>query len=178
MSSSDISSVAKKKATPSTAALPPARGFTLEALQSALATEHAAVYGYGVVGARLTGGAHEAARTYWNAHRDQRDALMAHLTARQATPAAAAAAYKLPVRVASSRSAAQLAARLEDDLTVAYVGLAGAQDAQLRDQAARAAQEAMARAVRWRTTAGVPASHAAFPGLPASALSPRPRPGG
>ncbi|GAA2575337.1 DUF4439 domain-containing protein [Actinomadura fulvescens] len=174
---SGASGAAKKTAPPPGAALPPARGLTLRALQSALATEHAAVYGYGVLGSRITGGPHETAQAYWNAHRVQRDALMALLTARQAKPVAAAAAYRLPVRVTSTRSAAQLAVRLEDDLTVAYVGLSGAQDAELRDQAARAAQEAMIRADRWRATAGMPVSHAAFPGLPASALAPKPRPG-
>ncbi|MFG1999513.1 ferritin-like domain-containing protein [Spirillospora sp. NPDC048911] len=175
---SSTSGVAKKPMTqPSTASLPPARGFTLEALQAALASEHAAVYGYGVLGSRLSGGQYEVAQTYWNAHRVQRDSLMALLTARQAKPVAAAAAYRLPVRVTSTRTAAQLATRLEDDLTVAYVGLAGAQDAQLREQAARAAQESMTSAVRWRTTGDLPLTHPAFPGLPASALSPRPRPG-
>jgi hypothetical protein len=38
------------------------------ALQGALAAEHAAVYGYGVVGAMLAGTAQVDARADWTAH--------------------------------------------------------------------------------------------------------------
>ena len=86
-------------------------------------------------------------------------------------PDAAAVAYTLPAPVTSTRSAARVAAVLEDDLVTAYAGLAGSPDAALRTLAARAMQDAMARAVRWRADAGRPTSPpSAFPGLPPHAL--------
>ncbi|XVQ13315.1 ferritin-like domain-containing protein [Spirillospora sp. CA-255316] len=171
------------------------RQASVDALQTALRAEHAAVYGYGVVGARLRGSLRESARTLWNAHRIRRDELTARITALGAVPAAAAPAYRLPVQVTSARGAARVAAALEDDLVISYTGLAGSTDAALRTFAARAMQEAMARAVRWHSLSGRPAERpsaepsagssapgpprtSAFPGLPAGALLPRPRPGG
>jgi hypothetical protein len=146
---------------------------SVEALQAALRAEHAAVYGYGVVGARSGGSLRLLARSLWNAHRVQRDALAARITAMRAEPEVAAAAYALPVRVTSDRSAAQVAATLENDLVTAYTGLAGADDPALRAFAARAMQDAMVRAVRWRSEAGLAGGHpAAFPGLPPAALRP------
>jgi Domain of unknown function (DUF4439) len=82
------------------------------ALQGALAAEHAAVYGYGVVGAMLTGANQANARTDWTAHQVARDALVTMLTRLGATPVAASPAYKLPFRVTSAKSAAKLAATL------------------------------------------------------------------
>ncbi|MFI0354114.1 ferritin-like domain-containing protein [Actinomadura sp. 9N407] len=152
----------------------------VEALQQALLAEHAAVYGYGIAGARLRGTLRQSARTGWDLHRARRDDLAARLTAMGADPRAAAPAYKLPARITSARSAAKVAAALEDDAVTAYAGLAGSGDAALRTFAARAMQEAMERAVRWRAQAGPPAAAgpaSAFPGLPDTALSPQPRPG-
>ncbi|MQY02858.1 DUF4439 domain-containing protein [Actinomadura macrotermitis] len=148
-----------------------------EALQEALQAEHAAVYGYGVLGARLRDPLRTTARTLWDAHRTARDELAARVGALGARPEAAAPAYRLPVRVDSARSAAQLAAALEDALVTAYAGLAGVPDPRTRQAAAQKMQQAIARAVAWRGHAGAPAAGPAFPGLPAAALAPRPRPG-
>ena len=146
---------------------------TTDALPGALSAEHAAVYGYGVAGARLEGDDRETARLVMNAHRTRRDELAAHVSARGARPVAAAAAYRLPVRVSSAQTAARLAAALEDRVLAAYLGLAGADEPELRRYAAVAMQEAAGRAVAWRRTAGDPPDGAAFPALPPSALSPR-----
>ncbi|MFF5259387.1 ferritin-like domain-containing protein [Actinomadura viridis] len=151
---------------------------TADALQEVLRAEHAAVYGYGVAGARLAGSLRRSAETIWNAHRARRDDLAARLAGMGATPDAADAVYRLPVRVTSVRTAAEAAAALEDDLVIAYTGLAGSADAALRALAARAMQEAMTRAVRWRAHAGLSAGPgSAFPGLPPESLRPKPRPG-
>ncbi len=48
----------------------------LRALQAALAAEHAAVYGYGVVGGRIGEQRRTEARTAYDAHRARRDALV------------------------------------------------------------------------------------------------------
>lgn len=151
------------------------RGRTLDALQAALAAEHAAVYGYGVLGARLPAARRGTARTIWDDHRAARDRLADLVTARRARPVAAEPSYALPVRVTSARTAAALAAVLEDNVMKSYVGLTGAKDPKLRRLAALAMQEAMTRAVTWRTLSGIrPGPAAAFPGLPQAALSPRP----
>ncbi|TMR06817.1 DUF4439 domain-containing protein [Actinomadura soli] len=141
-----------------------------EAVQTALAAEHAAVYGYGVLGARLQGPLRQTAKAVWNAHRAQRDALISLLSG---TPVAAAPVYELPVKVTSARSAAQLAAALEDDLVPAYVGLVGVSSPDLRAFAADGAQRAMARSTAWRSRSGAAGLGDAFPGLPSTALSPR-----
>jgi uncharacterized protein DUF4439 len=140
-------------------------------LQAALAAEHAAIYGYGVLGPRLSGAQRQTARTLLDAHRARRDRLRALLVAQRAEPVAAAPAYPLPVRPTSARAAAQLAAALEDKVLAAYLGLAGVRDRRLRRFAAQSMQEAATRAVRWRGGA-VPSP--AFPGMPENALSPRP----
>ncbi|WP_246236897.1 ferritin-like domain-containing protein [Actinomadura chibensis] len=155
---------------------PPAVGTrsAAEALQRALAAEHAAVYGYGVLGARLAGTLRGIAESVWAAHRAQRDRLIAIASG---TPVAAAPAYRLPVRPTSARSAAQLAAALEDGLVPAYVGLAGVSSPDLRAFAADGARRAVARSAGWRSRAGAAMPSDAFPGLPDAAVEPRPEPG-
>ena len=59
------------------------------ALQAALAAENAAIFGYGVAGAHLTGSSQAAAEQDWTGHNQARDTLAAMISARGATPAAA-----------------------------------------------------------------------------------------
>jgi hypothetical protein len=141
---------------------------TIAALQGALAAEHVAIFGYGVLGAHLLGTQRQSADQMWNSHRARRDRLRSYVEAGGGTPVAAAPAYRLPTPVSSARTAAQLAARLEDGVTAGYAGLAGVADPSLRRYAALAMQEATVRAVRWRD-----APPAAFPGLTNAALYPR-----
>ena len=75
---------------------------SVAALQGALAAEHAAVYGYGVVGAMLAGSEQADARADWTAHQVARDTLAAMLTKLGATPVAASPAYGLPFAVTSA----------------------------------------------------------------------------
>lgn len=130
------------------------------ALQGALAAEHAAVYGYGVVGAMLEGGAQSHARASWTAHRVARDTLVAMLTRLGATPAAASPAYQMPFAVTNANLAKELAATLEDGVTRAYLAVVAVTDPTLRAFAARAMQTSANRAVSWRGTT------VAFPGMP------------
>lgn len=141
----------------------------VEALQAALTYEHSAVYAYGVLGARLRGGPQTAARVCWDGHKARRDRLTELLDARRAKPAAAEAAYQLPVQPTSAKAAALLAVALETDLIGAYVALAGAVDPALRAFAAQAMQDAMVRQVHW----GGQGPAGAFPGLTTASLSPK-----
>ena len=138
-----------------------AAGAEVAALQGALAAEHAAVYGYGVVGAMLAGTARADARADWTAHQVARDALEAMLTRRGATPVAASPAYALPFAVTSAQSAEKLAATLENGVTRAYLGLVAVSDPALRSFGARSMQTAATRATAWS------GATVAFPGMPA-----------
>jgi len=138
---------------------------TTAALQSALAAEHAAVYGYGIVGANLTGNRQAAAMTDWVAHQVARDTLEAMLRSRGAQPVAAAAAYRLPVTVRTGAQAVSLAVFLEDRVATAYLGLVALSDISIRQFGARQVRAAALRAAAWR------GSTVAFPGLTASALA-------
>ncbi len=133
------------------------------ALQGALAAEHAAVYGYGVAGSVLSGPALAAARDDWTAHQVSRDTLERMLTGLGATPVAASPAYQLPFTVTSAKSAARLAAYLEDGVTRGYLGVVAVSDTALRAFGAQAMQTAASRAVDWSGTTQ------AFPGMPAKA---------
>ncbi|MEU4490772.1 ferritin-like domain-containing protein [Streptomyces purpurascens] len=131
----------------------------LRALQAALAAEHAAVYGYGVVGGRIGDGQRVDARTAYDAHRARRDALAREVKDLGGRPAAAAAGYALPFPVADAAAAVRLAAELEDRVAGVYSDLVRAAGGGRRVLAAEALREAAVRAVRWR------GESVAFPGL-------------
>jgi Domain of unknown function (DUF4439) len=144
---------------------------TTAALQSALAAEHAAVYGYGVVGANLTGSRQAAAMTDWVAHQVARDTLETMVRSRGSEPVPAAAAYRLPITVRTPGQAVSLAVLLEERVATAYLGLVALSDISVRQFGALQVQAAALRAAAWR------GSTVPFPGLPADALTaPRPRP--
>ena len=131
----------------------------VDAVQTALRAEHAAVYGYGVVGGRIGDDRREEAREGYDAHRARRDEL--HRTVRDldGSPESAAAAYALPFPVPDAAAAERLAAELEDRVAGVYADLVRTADDGLRRTAAGALREAAVRAVRWR------GSSVAFPGL-------------
>jgi hypothetical protein len=132
----------------------------MAALQAALAAEYAAVYGYGVSGAMLTGSDQSLAYADWRAHEIARDTLRAMLVKLGATPVAASAAYALPFAVTDASSARRLAATLEDGVARAYLGLVAVSDRTLRTFGALAMRPPAARAAAWR------GSTVAFPGMP------------
>ncbi|MFF4660181.1 ferritin-like domain-containing protein [Streptomyces sp. NPDC001381] len=139
-----------------------ARGATsaeLTALQAALAAEHAAVYGYGVVGGRIREERRTEARSAYDAHRARRDALVREVRDLGGEPVAANAGYALPFPVADSAAAVRLAAELEDRVAGVYSDLVRAAGDERRREAAGALREAAVRAARWR------GGSVAFPGL-------------
>ena len=131
------------------------------ALQAALAAEDAAIFGYGVAGAHLSGNRKSAAEQDWTGHNEARDTLAAMISALGAAPVAAQAFYRLPFGVHDAASATALAADLEDGVTRAYLGLVAVSDQRLRTFGALAMQAAAVRAAFWRGTTE------AFPGLEA-----------
>ncbi|MCD9876810.1 ferritin-like domain-containing protein [Streptomyces guryensis] len=135
------------------------RAKELKALQAALAAEHAAVYGYGVVGGRIRPGRRTEARAAYDAHRARRDALTREVRDLGGAPVAAAAAYALPFAVPDSAAAVRLATELEDRVAGVYSDLVRATGGERRRAAAGALREAAVRAVRWS------GESVAFPGL-------------
>ncbi|MEV7281937.1 ferritin-like domain-containing protein [Streptomyces sp. NPDC093111] len=131
----------------------------LDAAQAALAAEHAAVYGYGVVGARVGETRRAEATAAYEGHRARRDALRRTVRDLGGDPVAAAAAYELPFDVPDAAAAVRLAAVLEDRVAGVYSDLVRSADGPLRKDAAAALREAAVRAVRWR------GSDVTFPGL-------------
>ena len=141
-----------------------ATGTGITALQALLAAENAAVYGYGLAGAQLSGSLLTTATQDWNLHRTGPATVSAMITARGGTPRPAAAAYRPPFAVTSASAARSLAGLLEDGLIRAYLGLVALDDATLRSFGAGEMQAAAIRAAYWR------GGTTAFPGLSGAAL--------
>ena len=139
--------------------VPSPAGRPLEAAQAALAAEHAAAYGYGVIGARTAGGRATEAREAYAGHLARRDALARTVRELGGAPRPAEAAYALPFQVRTAADAERLAAEIEDRVAGAYSDLVRASEGPLRRMAADALSASAVRAARWRGV-GV-----AFPGL-------------
>lgn len=135
-------------------------GRDIAPLQTALAAEQAASYGYGVAGAHLGGARYAAAAADCVTHERARDDLTAMITALGGKPRPAAIAYRLPGRVRTASEAAALAVTLERDVTAAYLGLVAVSAPALRAFAAQNMRACAVRAVRWGGRCP------AFPGLP------------
>ncbi|MFE9095570.1 ferritin-like domain-containing protein [Streptomyces sp. NPDC007264] len=142
-----------------TTGTPEERGGELTALRAALRAEHAAVYGYGVVGGRIEPSRRGDARAAYDAHRARRDELTRAVRDLGGTPDAAAAAYALPFPVPDSAAAVRLAGELEERLAGVYSDLVRASTGERRRSAASALREAAVRSVRWS------GESVAFPGL-------------
>jgi hypothetical protein len=145
----------------------------LEALQNALASEHAAVYGYGLLIPQLTGSAREGALAAFDEHRIRRDRLRGLVAALGAEPTEAAAAYRPAGPVTGAAAATRLATDLERDVALAFGELVAASSDDTRTFAARSLQELAIRQTTWQ--------HAAprFPGLatdPTATATPSPSP--
>jgi hypothetical protein len=134
----------------------------VQAMQAALAAEDAAIFGYGVAGAHLSGTRKTAAEQDWTGHTEARDTLTTMISALGATPVAAAAYYRLPFAVHNATTATALAAYLEDGVTRAYLGLVAVSGEKWRTFGALAMQTSAQRAAFWRGTTQ------AFPGLQSS----------
>jgi hypothetical protein len=133
----------------------------LDALQAALAAEHATIYGYGVAGANLRGADRRYAVSALTAHLRIRDQLTAVITSRHASPVVAEPAYRLPMPVTDRPSARALAAHLEE-------GSAGSQWDLV--EASAAGGHVRSLAIGWLSGAAVRGAHwgaqQALPGQP------------
>ncbi|MEV0588168.1 ferritin-like domain-containing protein [Nonomuraea sp. NPDC050310] len=136
-------------------------------LGKALAAEHAAVYAYGLLGARTTGALRSRVSAAFDAHRYRRDQLRSLLLARGGKAVETEASYDVPV-TASATDAVNLAVRVEDGITAAYLELAACEELTLRRFAASAMQEAVTRSY------GLRRQIKALPGMPEQPVTPAP----
>ena len=118
------------------------------ALGEALAAEHAAIWGYGVVGAALDETARQPAAAAEAAHRDVRDQVSALLAARKADVVEAEGGYALPFPVLSAVDAAALGVVLEDGVTARVGAGAGPGGRALHPRARRRRARAPPRCAR------------------------------
>ena len=142
---------------------PAALAVEVRLLQALLAAEHAVVYGYGVLGARLEDALRPVARQVSDHHRARRDALTALLLDRNAPAPPALMAYD--VTVARQIDALALAVRLEEGMAGHWRDLVGGSgELRLRLLGAAGLSEVAVRAARWRLLLGRRPATVALPG--------------
>jgi hypothetical protein len=114
-----------------------------DALQPALAAEHAAVYAYGVIGGVLQSSQSYAA---YAAHRGRRDRLSAMIGA---DAVAAEPVYELPFEVSGRARAERLAVRVEQRCAEAYAEVVSQTVGSTRTYAARGLTDCAVRELAW-----------------------------
>ena len=131
--------------TPGTPALPPG---ARDALVVLTAGEHAAVFAYGVVAARVSQGRRQAARAAWAWHVARRDLLEERLLAAGVQPPMAAPAYDVG-EAPSAAGAARLAATVERRLAALAVRAVAATDGDDRREAIAGLVDGARRLAAW-----------------------------
>jgi hypothetical protein len=148
----------------STAGLP---DDAVNAVQSALGAEHAALWVYGLVSAFLPDSFNAPVAEGTTAHRARRDATERLLADAGKTPRPAEPAYVPPQPVTDQKSALAVLVVAESDTTVAWRAvLERTDDDGVRRSALDALTIAAVRATRWRRAAGQTPAAPAFPGQP------------
>jgi hypothetical protein len=135
------------------------------ALFDAIATEHATIYGYGLVSAHSTPDVNDLVSTAMAEHRERREEAIAVLEARSVDPPLPAAGYQLPMEVDNPTDAANLAVRMEEDAAVAWRAvLEQATDQKDRSFAVSALSQCAVAAAKWSRVLGISPITVAFPG--------------
>jgi hypothetical protein len=143
----------------------PADPASLDAVQQVLATEHAAIWVYGLVSAFLPGDYTAGATQGAAEHVQRRDACERVLAAGGVTPRAAEPAYIPPEPVTDARSAMVVVATAEADTMAAWRGLLDrTDDGGLRTMALRALTASARRGTRWRAEGGQTPAALPLPG--------------
>jgi uncharacterized protein DUF4439 len=148
-----------------TSVTPPLDKETVDALQGALATEHAALWCYSLAVAFLAGPPLDQARTDSRDHLELRGAVERTLS-RVGIPAVSAQpAYATPQPVTDAKSAAALLEVAESDTMAAWRSLVErTSDQGMRRSAVQALCDATLRCARWRVVVGHPPAIPVFPG--------------
>lgn len=135
------------------------------ALFDAIATEHATIYGYGLVSAHSTPDVNYLVAEAMAEHRARREAAIALLVEQGVDAPLPEAGYQLPMDVDSPVEATNLAVQMEQDAAVAWRAVVEqAADQSVRAFGVTALAECAVTAARWRTVRGDTAVTVAFPG--------------
>jgi len=135
------------------------------ALFDALAAEHAAIYGYGLVSPHVMPEDNELVSQALAEHRDRREAVVTMMNERSIKAPLPAVGYQLPMVVDSPPSAARLAVRIESDCAVAWRAVLEQTDIeQDRVFGGTALTQCAVTAARWRKVLGGWPVTEAFPG--------------
>lgn len=140
------------------------------ALYDAIATEHATIYGYGLVSAHSPPDVNWLVSASFAEHRERREAAIALLEKGEVEkgevePPLPAAGYQVPMRVDDPRDAAKLAVRMERDGAAAWRAVVEqATGTEGRAFGLRALTESAVAAARWTQIVGTDPVTVAFPG--------------
>ena len=119
-----------------------------EAWQATLEQEHAAVYGYGLVGGQL-GRDSASARAGLELHRARRDRCVQALNALSQIPVAAEPAYRPRTPITNPHAAKGLAADIEQNCSSQYVELAAQLDPATREIGAQWLRISAVQQTQW-----------------------------
>lgn len=125
----------------------------LDALQTTLAAEHAAVFVLGALGAQTSQSATPAlfadVTDAYTTHRQRRDDLIAMIRSAGGEPVAAEPGYELPVDLATTGAITARALRLEQDAAATYAFLVASTTEAARAWAVRALVDTALRELRF-----------------------------
>lgn len=125
----------------------------LGSLQDCLAAEHAAIWGYGVVGGVLSVTTRRAEEGYaiasYAAHRARRDTLTSLIASLGAPPRSAEPVYATPFAVTDVTACRELAQRIEHRTTAVYAFGVSQTVGDVRAMLADGLTDAAVREVRW-----------------------------
>jgi hypothetical protein len=128
----------------------------VDTLNDVLANEHAALYVYGVLGARTsesgTPDLHAALRAAYDVHRARRDELTGLVAADGTTPAPAATAYEVPDGLETADGVTSAALALERACAAVYATAVAGTTAERREWAVTALNDAAVRELGFRGT--------------------------
>jgi hypothetical protein len=140
---------------------------TVDALQRALASEHAAIWAYGLVSAFLPAASDAALAKGSQAHTVRRDAVTATLKNAGATPKSAEPGYATPQPLTNAASAFALLVAAETDVVAAWRSvLEHTSDSGVRKTALDALTDGAVRAMSWRQAGGQTPATPPLPGQP------------
>ncbi len=135
------------------------------ALFDAIATEHATIYGYGIVSAHSEPEVNYLVSEAMAEHRTRREAAIVMLEDRGADGPLPAAGYRLPTEVDTPPEAINLAVTMEQDTATAWRAVVEqATEQSVRAFGVTALTESAVAAARWRSVRGDATITVAFPG--------------
>jgi hypothetical protein len=135
------------------------------ALYDAVAVEHGAIYGYGLVSAHSTPAVNDLVSEAMAGHRELREEAIARLGGRGVPAPLPAAGYQMPIEVDSPTDAAKLALRMEEDCAAAWRAvLEQATTSEDRTFAVTALTQCAVTAAKWRGVLNLAPDTVAFPG--------------